>query len=414
MDWDTTCRSQIVLFETIYRLHLDLNQSDSNSERWSFEVRIPEHPKRPEGGRPDRSDKLEPWPGFLTNQRDCSLHGLPGSYACVEEWDYDIFVEYYLRAHRLVSPTNGSTKDECTLPVNVQPWGMPEPIRSLHLKDDREYLTTVRSPKCLAENAGKELSLRDRLKSKMSGRTPQYVFAVNVVAPSVLQLAHPDHLPLRVYLTPKWGEGMSNFAEGDPNSLPPTTLKAVKVQLVASLIYRAPTVFSHTVEGREVEYDFTLAAVPDRIFVPILLPREAPPNYHEATGREATEGKAFWWKTPKDPVSESETLDIGRLLDIRTERIRAPYPYPSFKSYNVAVSHKLVYKITMQTADEEHTIEGRMPVTLLAPAEETRMIRRAERTREDEVKEWMRYTGTHVLDTVGTRKKELEILWGSM
>lgn len=404
---DTTLRGSVVLFESIYTLHNTIASGKVLTETnhsWPFRVAIPHHPIAPDAGRPDNFDRFEPAPGFLSNQGDISSHLLPGSFACADKFSYDQFVEYVLKAQLRFA--GEGTKLESTLPLNIQPLGNPSPITSTSFGSSysRPRYCFVKSPRCLPENASKSLSFRDTIKSKMSGRTPQYAFSVGVVAPKVLQLHHPDPFcfPFKVYVTPKFGKEFSNFGDGDPQNMPPTVFKRLRLKLVAHIKYRAPSIFDMSAEAREVKHEYLVPQGFPEAVVPILMPLHLLPDYQWATG-EAPTKKVPSWSTlqPENAplaVDESQALDLGALLQLQPHRVRTPQPHPSFATYNLALEYSLDYKIGMQTVDHHHQLKGSMPITLLAPSEETQEERRADRAfhqpdRNDDILEWQRMTG---------------------
>lgn len=318
---------------------------------------------------------------------------------------YDQFVEYVLKAE-LHLDGEGARPVDSTLPINIQPRGTLLPIPSFAAKVFRRTLQPVRSPKCLPENASRDLRLSERIRSKISGRTPYYAFRITVIAPTVLQLNHPRVFPLKIYVTPRYGKEFSNFGEGDPYKMPPTMFNSLKLKLIARPRFRGLSSWINTEEVHPIEHRFTLPEHQQSTPVPILMPEELP-SFETAAGQDSDAGDASLppWSTlrkSQQPLSvdESKALDLGEMFKLKPHRVCPPNPYPSFKSYNLSLHYFLEYKIDMRTVDEDHRAEGLVPVTLLAPSEETQAEMResrAQRTvRHEDVNEWSKMTGAQI------------------
>lgn len=393
-----------MLFESVYPLYRAVPGAETTDviQSWPFRITVPSRPISNERGRPNKSDILEPEKGFLSNQGDITLHDLPGTFACQDQFTYDQFVEYVLKAE-LRFKGQGDKPIESTLPLNMQPLGTTSPIAGFKPKLCRSVFQAIRSPRCLPENASKELRLLDRVKSKMSSRTPNYAFMITVIAPTILQLHHHDPFPLKIYVTPKHGKEFSNFGEGDPYSMPPTFFRSLKLKLLGKGRYRGPAALpmGSTEENHEVEYEFAVPEDQQEALVPILMPEKSPPSFEEATGKAASDGLPAWStlrKTQETNIDESKALDLGEMLELKAHRVRPTNPAPTFTSYNISLSYLLDYKIDLITADEDHKVEGGAPVTLLAPSEDTQAEMRADRAyrqpmRQNDIKEWSQLTG---------------------
>ncbi|ETN41085.1 uncharacterized protein HMPREF1541_03020 [Cyphellophora europaea CBS 101466] len=417
----TTYRAAVVFFESVYRLHSTTRTGEASTDldqAWPFRITIPTHPIPRDPGRPDRSDKLEPERGFLSNEGDISGDTLPGTFSCQDHYSDDEFVEYVLRAELRFAGEDSKT--ECMLPLNIQPPSTLVPIHNFTSTVARSRHNFIKSPKCLPENASKDMGFRDRLKAKMSSRTPQYAFKSTVIVPTVLQLHHPDPFSFKIYITPRFGKEMSNFGEGDPHGMPPTFFKSLKLKLVGRARYRAPSMFTATADETMIEHDFILPQEQQEMLVPILTSIQQPPDYRSATGTDPNEGQPPWStlraSAACEVVDESKALDIGHLSRLKPHKVRPAYPSPSFMSYNIALSYSLDFKIHMQTVDEHHTMEGSVPITLLPPSEETQVMARSERAhhqpeRNNDITEWQRMTGTRPAFNK-TQRRHLNKLFG--
>ena len=310
-------------------------------------------------------------------------------------------------------------KRESFLPLNIQPLGVPSPIVSFQPEPDRSWYRFIKGPKCLPENTSKDVGFRDKLKSKMSGRMPQYAFATTVIAPKVLQMHHPNHFPFKIYVTPRFGKEFSNFGDGDPHSMPPTVFRGLTLQLVAHVKYRAPSSFSLAEEVRKVKHDFVVPQDVPKAVVPIVMPLPRLPGYEEAMAQDSDRDLPPWSTLRESnappPVDQSRALNLGALLQLKSHRVRPRHPSPSFASYNVALEYTLDYSVQLQTVDEDHMVEGSVPITLLAPSEETQAEIRADRAhfqpnRNDDILEWQRMTGARA--PWNNKNRDIERLFG--
>lgn len=209
---------------------------------WPFSVTIPTHRRRPQPSPAQGSSG--------SNNTD-----LPPTFYC--SGDGDNFVEYVLEAEL---GTTAGTKYQCALPLNVR-----APAGQNFITDHRMTLATpatkvIRSPKVLRENADRDISFREKSRALFHrSRVPRYAFSVKVMYPKLIQLEHPDTIPLKVQVEPIFGDSdqATNFcADDDLTALPDVVFTSMKLVLRSRTALTAPGTFSEYHDSVKRDFAF--------------------------------------------------------------------------------------------------------------------------------------------------------------
>lgn len=365
-----------------------------------FEITIPRHPDPREIGLRQPLDSYEATNLHLGNKGDVTEHDLPGTFSARQLLSSNQFIEYVLRLE--LRHEGQDTAKICTLPLNIQPPAPPTSISEWGLRTLTSRLQLVKGPKCLPENSGGKFTVRENLRSRATGRIPRYVFEVNMMAPSAIQLGHEKVTPWKMWITPKFGEQFSNFGQGEPMSMPATELIGVRLKLIGHLSCR-PASLSNAQMELKLVHDFMLPKLERSPVIPILLSaQDQLPDYTE-TGRENNNDilPSYWVPQPDQPpptVNVNRALDLGELYQMHTRQLQPKDAFPSFKSYNMALHYTLDYTFRMRTAGKEHECQGSEPVVLLDVAQDVQTEMRQRRAstsngRQEDVLEWCKMTG---------------------
>ncbi|KAI9710182.1 MAG: hypothetical protein M1828_002215 [Chrysothrix sp. TS-e1954] len=337
---------------------------DTTTEHaWSFSMTIPKRSQSEPLAAPG-ADKWIPAQEYLSTNTDVTKHRLPGTYLAAQQ-DFmtgnkaEGCVQYVLLA------TLGRS-GRCTIPLTIRARSSEYPIKMADQRSSqRSTRIDIKLPKQIQEPAGRSLApgRRSSTTSSFFRRSPQFHFNINLRIPTVLQLSHPDSIPLEVWITPQ--EGLPSV---DP--APEVTLTSLTLYLEATMGARCPSKF----HGRETEQRIEYPLVKTK-FKNLVIPLSGHPvNRH---GSEHI--LAFTEKHPDDPTdlgsegqysfqdttTQDSTLNLGALLDLHLTRdtIRSKLSskptrfqrplWPSFATYNLFVRYNLRYRMTIECAGKK-------------------------------------------------------------
>jgi hypothetical protein len=418
---------------SLFDLDIPLTQdSTSSSHRaWIFALTLPTHPAP---GLPQRGDEFRPHGTYFSTRDankkpiDVTKHPLPAVMYHFAKSELsgktsEAYVEYFLQAK--------IATHEATLPLFLRNRSTDTPIADFDSKS-RTVPQSVKTPRLLSEHAETELTFRQKSSRFFKpSKTPKYGFSVKVEYPTVIQLEHPDPLPMRIAVVPDLTpEKTSICPDGDLSSLSPVSMTSIKLELIMQVDIRCPgTMYDH-----ENDTVHTIA-IPFRggiepVTIPVI-PAEAigevmpAPDPNEAWKRQISQTSNVTPVTTTTTTSAltppAEPLHIGSHLSIYigssaiTTLSHPPVSlkrqlYPSFKTYNIRLSYKLHWRIGLTCAGESMEVGAQMPLTVLAASEEQEAIRKRElgvegvKRNYDDLEDWgiqgLQFLGG-VLEVVG-------------
>ncbi|MCJ1384557.1 hypothetical protein MMC17_007674 [Xylographa soralifera] len=207
------------------------------------------------------------------------------------------------------------------------------------------------TPRLLPEHAEKPITIGQKLKiAARSSDIPRYTCFTNVVCPTVIQLDHPDPIPLKIYVVPNLDTRRTTiYSGGDLRCLPPIEVVSMKIDLKSKLKIRCegglekPMAQYHTF-GFPFPGEFSPVAVPV-----ILVAEPRPPvNAYLSSGSPPA-------NSPKVATKDQYEWAASQTVDT----VASP-----------SGALDLEWSIVLSCAGQTHTICGGNPVTVLAPSEE--------------------------------------------
>lgn len=170
----------------------------------------------------------------LSTQSDVTKHKLPATYYSFAETfmsgsKAEAYVEYVLAA------TLGASI-KCIMPLVLRVKSMDFPFStSDHKLSKRSTPVDIRTLKLLPEHAGQSLTTKQRFASVLSRKVPRYAFNIHVRSPTVIQLNHPQPIPLEVWITPLRTANRTTILE----PFPEVRLTSLSLYLEATMEARA-------------------------------------------------------------------------------------------------------------------------------------------------------------------------------
>ena len=436
-------RGRAVLFEQSFVLSKS-KVCQNGEHAWPFSITIP---KSSQPGFAARGDEYKPdsfgeylhTRGEDKKEVDVTKHSLPSvlyyfSESSMSGKTVEAYIEYVLAA--------SYGENTAFHPIYVRKPSVQSPITDYKIKTYTDWQpTVVKSLKLLPEHADKKLTFGQRSSRFFRpGKTPKYSYRVNVEYPQVIQLEHPDPIPLNIYVVPEFDPQKTTICpNNDMSTLPPVQVVSVEIKLKGDFGIRCPgtlwdtdTVKHHTfpfsfpMEIKSVTIPVLQAAaktpevkrvastpehpshppppVPElpsmassgaTLPAPFSMPEdaslaseattaapEATPDSNKALSHAASTPLGSTRITPQEPPPVRSTpLNLGAHLKVLLGCSAAStcghravsfkrQVYPTFKTYNITLKHRLEWKIKMVCADEKSSISGDYPVVILAPSEE--------------------------------------------
>ncbi|KAJ4138425.1 hypothetical protein NW768_002256 [Fusarium equiseti] len=260
-------------------------------------------------------------------------HQLPPSYALQKYGVVTACVEYHVCA-KLIYP---DLAERTHVVHAIHPFKLvhrsPLPPITYSAVKRWRHPKSIRSPRLIP-------GAKSHLAKRFLGRVgdPEFKFDILFELPSTIQLDNPAPVPLRLLVDPNWEESDKRLG-GMPQ----------KIKLVSiELLLETHTKFILREGEREftTELNLDLAKAIRRLRSDINIPC----------------------------TSSWEPVDIGELINLRLELINEPgFPKPSylaeitpsFRTYNMTVTHKLAWKIQVKIAGEAFVVGGKADVLIL-------------------------------------------------
>ena len=376
-----------------------------------------------------------------SSQDDVTKHGLPSVFyfSSKSGWSgskFEAYIEYVLEAS-LVCP--GAESITVQFPLFIRKQSTANPIEGSDYEFGiHEATRLLRTEMLLADDVERKMTFRERQRRFWNpSKTPKYTYTTKVVYPTVIQLEHPDPIPIKLFIVPKLQNELTSICPDDDLSrLPSVKFVSIELSLKAKTRTRTPGTFSkYHKEEREHEFTipFGLSQADYSVKIPLVvrgnIRDEPPPDYkageistkladetHSAATNsenpDSNDGNGRFsirpvddsiMKTPDIPMlnyshfvpSEEghffigSPFNIGAHLGIRLSQTgsttlgaaaESPFGrclYPSFDTYNISLTHQLEWTIRLACAGETHDVRGTANVRILPPSEEQEAHKKA-------------------------------------
>ncbi|KAH8898797.1 hypothetical protein GQ53DRAFT_759043 [Thozetella sp. PMI_491] len=389
-------------FKSIYRgrapllrLHLDLARDGAT---WPFSLTIPAHPvvlpKQPNHGplnpvagdfTADDDCEWPPDPNFLSHLDDQSSMFLPSityfkelNAATVS--DAEAYIEYALVA---TATTNDDEKFRwtATVPLLIRNASSELPIQNYE-PTITAYRYMVQSSKLPsgAEPKTRKVSFGKKLMQALGSGSSKYSFRVYLELPGILQLDHPDPIPMRVWMMPVLDPEFTTVPRAAEC---PILLRSASVALKASYGLRVPDGNHGT---RDCWTNASLNFTGIKLFnkpVPVAPSWAAEADNAEPEGRGPHANRPTGDRNVVTMAPPERALGLGALLRITLHkdhvlvggRKSAPCQdwtnviEPTFRTYNYHVSYNLAVNLELECAEKVMNIRHEQPVTVIATSE---------------------------------------------
>ncbi|KAI1264445.1 hypothetical protein F5Y18DRAFT_81770 [Xylariaceae sp. FL1019] len=357
----TLNRGRASLFSETHVLHQGGVGDDAH---FPFNVTVPE---TTQPGMKTRGDSFHRVPNpkerFLSSEDDVSQHSLPSSFYYKGDrsiWSgkqQESYVEYVL----LAELTGPKTKITATFPLFIHARSTPSPLQDRQLATQSQFFDS--KMRLVSGAADGEQSMWQKSMNVFTSKAPKVGFNLCVEVPSLIQLEHPDPVPIGLYV--------DVFTDPERKYNPTVGLDLVtKLNLKARTEIRAPGTFVDHESGRDHEY--------------VLLQ-----SYHVAPS-VAIPVQSVWIESSQVGTSGLTPLQLGEVLQLRidTEGVTCQEKrhefegkrrlQPSFKTYNINVSYWLEWKFVFRWGAMVRPFEGSVPVTVLPPSEQQESLKMQE------------------------------------
>ncbi|CAJ2501916.1 Uu.00g047690.m01.CDS01 [Anthostomella pinea] len=331
-------RSRAFFLQTSEAVAVDSRNLDSEGNTCaSFSVDIPAVPAKCPG-----SDVFDRSGDFRSN-KGSPQEELPGIFYLGSSRSFwagvkqEAYIEYWLEAH------SSLVSHPATYPLFVRPRSAEKPTQDFNFLTKRYHVSLV-SQRLQSEHAGTELTFRQKSRRFFTpGKVPKYTFRVMLSVPRTYQLEHPEPLPLKLWLNPILNEKSITIYNGNLAALPPVTLRTVHASLKSTCEVRAPG----TLTDHEASADS----------------KHAQRRGISTTPNRAGPGQALSIRVSHGGMSKQGSRRAATTAG--EEKI-----YPSFATYNIALSYRLSLKLHLICGGEERELEYAGPIELLAASEE--------------------------------------------
>lgn len=407
-------RGRAVFFEEHKILHKGVSSCDGGGQHaWPFEFTIPTTSKPGFATRND-CDQFRADPPYLHTRDaehqeiDVTQHPLPSvmyykSESAMGGQTVEAFIEYVLFAEGA-----GTT---ASYPLYVRAKAALLPIQNYKIQT-RTFEQRIKTLKLLPEYA--ETALTFKQKSRMffrPSKTPRYSYTIKVEYPTVIQLEHPEPIPLKIYLIPNLDAKKTTVASHDVlSSLPAVKLVNMELELMGGVNIRCPGGLWDSGTEKTHTFEFHFRKPPDAVELPAVPPPSnlrypmksalevssdsssmlavaqsmpAPMDiWQNNEGTEVIHTPAGWQALhATTPTGSSFAFDVGAhaviLLGCSASSTLSHPPvsfkrqvYPTFSTYNIHIKYRLRWRFYLVCAGVERQVSGEAPVTVMAPSEE--------------------------------------------
>ena len=208
----------------------------------------------------------------------------------------------------------------------------------------------------------------------------------------VLQLEHPEPLPLKVYILPFTSpERKTICPDGDIQDLPSIRIIDLNLEIEFNCTVRTRETIWDSTNNTGSTFEFPLGSAFEAVEIPVSV--NEPQLVALQPQNSDTEGRKFLgpFVVPKYarlaaakgvvvPGSVNLALNLGRhfsiLLDSSASRTRGSRPipfhkrlYPSLTTYDITLDYRLDFKLNMDCAGDVFIVEGCGTLTILGPSE---------------------------------------------
>lgn len=334
-------RGRAVFFSVSQELHEDHFTHKPDTFSWPFTFTIPHHPVAGQLG-----SNWRPHETFLSSDMSTSTIRLPSTFATS---GYGIghrfraYTEYYLQA-TVTEPASSSIFSKRSMTTSIHrfrllcPHSAPSPITNFDLITLRKG-DCFRTLRLLPAYENAKLTLAEKTKSILRPSSlPKYAFTLHITVPRVLQISNPSTIPF--YVSLEHNRKDSTILD---LHIPPVRLLSCTLAVKSKTSVRANGFWDH--------YDSTTDTYElCRMPLSHVIPHSTSPDGALGAGQLPT-----------------EQLDIGALCLLKLHPGKLT---PSFRTYNIAHRHNLIYKLAIECAGDTIKFEAKgdaLPITILGP-----------------------------------------------
>jgi hypothetical protein len=288
-------------------------------------------------------------------------------------------------------------------PIYVRKPSVPIPVTNFKMRKYADWQpNVVKSLKLLPEHADKKLTFGQKSSWFFRpGKVPRYAYTVKVEYPQLIQLEHPDPIPLKIYIIPDLEPGKTTICpDHDISTLPPVQVVSVEMVLKGAFSIRCPGTLWDTDTTKHHKFTFSLPMEIRPVTIPVVKPFSKPDPLQTPSAEFASVSTlspassasltncSIASQTQISPMGPTG-LNLGAHLSILLGCSAAStcgrravsfkrQVYPTFASYNISLKYRLEWKIKMVCAEKKSSIYGEYPVVVVAPSEE----QESQKTRE--------------------------------
>lgn len=338
-------------------------EAGDRQQTWQFDVAIPTSPS----DSVTKGDKWKPDGLYLANTEDVSKHPLPPVFYYVGKSGLsgtkkEAYVEYVLTATATLAgsdPKIPMSTRTMTIPLMIRHVGTESPIQDFGISDRSSHVF-VKSLALLPDKLDTDLTFRERMRTTFQpSKIPQFSCHFVVQYPRVLQLGNPK-LPFRVLIRPRTDGNMTTIPISD---YPSVRITAFSLVLKSDTHFRCQSTFSTADSEKSDEYVLYNSKTRSngRAEIDITLS----PDSSDAVDLGARLQLVMH-------RNRTSVLEGGKLVNNPDISSFHRQINSTFKTYNVAQTHSLVWKFTVEIVGTGKTsqIEGRSAITVLGECEE--------------------------------------------
>ncbi|PCD32277.1 hypothetical protein FGRA07_09529 [Fusarium graminearum] len=268
-------------------------------------------------------------------------HQLPPTYSLYSMNVIGVFVEYFVSAKILFYERDEVQRVQAWHPIKLVHYSPNPPIADFAVKV-RRYPGNVKSSRLIPGRQDEKSSLFSWAKRSSSRPSdPTFTFELVFGFPTRIQLDNQTPIPLRLAVFPNWGES-SDILKNLPQKF---KLLLMKVSLVTctKVMTRHGTEKYYT-KAVDLGVSNAMDDLQDEIQIPC--------------------------------TSSWEPVDVGEMIDLRITSAGITCGWkeeqftPSFRTYNMTVTHKLRWDIEFKVAGDTLFVKGEANVLLLRSCDE--------------------------------------------
>lgn len=343
----STYRSQYRFFHTnandvellLYNGPMHIERSGGTPETWQFAMNLP----AVTGIDPRSFREDEPPFPPLDPMESTPVDALPSTFFFGNPESY---VEYYLEARLQYQHKGRWEHYAARLPIEVRATPLSSPIRDWKLQR-RAHRESIHSYLLAPGMDGAGLSLKQKSKQLFhTSSVPKLEYRIELVTPSIIQLDHPDTIPLTLRFVPDRNQ-TSEVLHDVPI---PVTLTSIRISYRWEVYVQAPGSFGimRTDNGTE-RGDFLLQRVFNSLKEPVMMT--------VADDAEATDFGALFKLQLRDKGLYSNNRHLGSIW--------GGVMRPDFATHNIKIVQVFKYYISYRILDKAEELKFEVPTRIV-------------------------------------------------